>query len=226
MSRYAISDIHGCIKTFKALLKKLNFSASDTLFLLGDYVDRGPDSRGVINHILTLQKDGFDVRCLRGNHDQMMIDALTTNMEAQSRWLRAGGDTTWDSYYKKAPKAIPQAHLTFLQQLPYYLETESYILVHAGLNFKAFDPLFDKESMLWIRSWYSRINTFWLNGRIIVHGHTPISKSIIQARFKHIETCPAIDIDAGCVYRKKGMHHLCAFNLDKQTFTFQENIDN
>jgi serine/threonine protein phosphatase 1 len=79
--------------------------------------------------------------------------------------------------------------------------------------------------MLWIRGWYKDINQDWLRGRIIIHGHTPIARSIILERFKNVKKWSAIDIDAGCVYDRKGMHQLCAYNLDNKTFVFQENVD-
>ncbi|MEM9260991.1 MAG: metallophosphoesterase, partial [Bacteroidota bacterium] len=73
MPRYAISDIHGCAATFRTALKTIAFSQKDELFLLGDYIDRGPDSMGVLEHIWTLQATGYEVTCLRGNHEQMLI---------------------------------------------------------------------------------------------------------------------------------------------------------
>ncbi|MCC6412552.1 MAG: metallophosphoesterase, partial [Saprospiraceae bacterium] len=65
MKKYAISDIHGCNKTFLALLENLDFSKADELYLLGDYVDRGPDSKGVFDTIFRLQSEGYKVQCLR-----------------------------------------------------------------------------------------------------------------------------------------------------------------
>ena len=76
MSKYAISDIHGCIATFKTLLDKIKFSKEDELYLLGDYIDRGPDSKGVIDHIWYLQKSGYQVHCLRGNHENMLLQEV------------------------------------------------------------------------------------------------------------------------------------------------------
>ena len=76
MRRFAISDIHGCIKTFKTLVDRIEFSKEDTLYLLGDYIDRGPDSKGVIDHIWKIQEEGYRVHCLRGNHEQMLLEEL------------------------------------------------------------------------------------------------------------------------------------------------------
>lgn len=226
MSRFAISDIHGCKKTFKALLKKIDFKTSDTLFLLGDYIDRGPNSRGVIKHILKLKEKGYDVHCTRGNHEQLMLSALYGGSEEeQTNWMLNGGATTLKSYYKGNRRYVRQKHLNFIRNLPYYLETEGYILVHAGLDFRFDNPLANQRSMLWIRSWYDDIDMKWLNGRIIVHGHTPVTKKYIKGSLSYLKSRPVVDIDCGCVYTRKGMNYLCAFNLDTQELTFQENVE-
>ena len=70
MHRFAISDIHGCAKTFEALLDRIALSTQGELYLLGDYLDRGPDSKGVLDLIFRLQREGYAVHCLRGNHEQ------------------------------------------------------------------------------------------------------------------------------------------------------------
>ena len=72
MNKFAISDIHGCAKNFKALLDRISLSLGDELYLLGDYIDRGPDSKGVIDHVWQLQKTGHTVHCLCGNHEQRL----------------------------------------------------------------------------------------------------------------------------------------------------------
>lgn len=76
MKKYAITDIHGCNKTFQALLDKIAFTTADALYLLGDYIDRGPDSKGVFDTIFNLQETGHSVHCLRGNHEAMFLDSL------------------------------------------------------------------------------------------------------------------------------------------------------
>ena len=95
--KIAISDIHGCCKTFKALLNKIKFNSNDELYLLGDYIDRGPDSKGVIDYIWQLQKEGYQVNCLRGNHEQMMLRAAFVENKLD-HWMRNGGETTLFSF--------------------------------------------------------------------------------------------------------------------------------
>lgn len=99
MTRYAIGDIHGGSQTFRALLDTLSLKHSDRLYLLGDYVDRGNDSKGVLDTILQLMDAGYDVRPIRGNHDDMMIRAFTGVHHNDSRtWESGWGQHTLPSF--------------------------------------------------------------------------------------------------------------------------------
>jgi len=222
--RYAISDIHGCLKSFQALLKKIKFSKKDELFLLGDYIDRGPDSKGVIDYIWHLQAEGYKLQCLKGNHEQMMLDARQ-DMSKQRMWLMNGGMTTSESFNAAKLSDIPKRYFHWMEELPHYLEVDQYILVHAGLNFDVGNPLDHKHSMLWIRKWYEQINYDWLGDRIIIHGHTPTMKTIIQKRAKDLDFRPALVIDNGCVFKNDGLGSLIAYNLDKQSLHFQVRVE-
>jgi serine/threonine protein phosphatase 1 len=92
LKKFAISDIHGCNRTFNEVLQKTGLNKDDQLFLLGDYIDRGPDSKGVIDTIFNLQNEGYQVHCLRGNHEQMLMDAWQKNdFHYTRRWLMHGG---------------------------------------------------------------------------------------------------------------------------------------
>lgn len=222
MAQYAISDIHGCLKTFQALLKKINFSQNDTLYLLGDYVDRGPDSKGVIDHIWALQEEGFEIYCLKGNHEDMLIDAATKSYGNNYAYVDL---PCLNSFGVSAAQEIPVKYLRWMAGLPHFLEAENYILVHGGLNFNQNNPLGDKISMLWIRNWYADIDRAWLDGRIIIHGHTPTPFEQIQLDLLQLEYRPALVIDSGCVFQSKEMNRLCAFNLTTQELVFQPNIE-
>ena len=104
MRRFAISDIHGCRATFEKMLTEvLQLQKEDTLYLLGDYIDRGPDSRGVIDHIWALQKEGYQVHCLRGNHEQMLLDEV----DKDGFWYK-GNRATLDSFQIKSNQGIPK----------------------------------------------------------------------------------------------------------------------
>jgi len=220
MRRFAISDIHGCAKTFRALLNRMAFSKEDVLYLLGDYIDRGPDSRGVIDHIWKLQEDGFQVHCLRGNHEQLLLDEYTQKII----WYN-GEKATLRSFQVKSNQEIPKRYIEWMNGLTCFFKLEDYILVHAGLNFRSKFPLDDTYEMIWIRHWYEYIDKDWLGNRIIVHGHTPTRQLEIKRSIKELEEIPAIDIDAGCVYESFGLGYLCALNLDTKELIFHANID-
>ena len=222
--RYAISDVHGCLDTFQSLLRRLRFSRNDTLYLLGDYIDRGPASKGVIQYILDLRSDGYTLHALRGNHEQLMIDG-SHDSAAQASWLRNGGRETLASYFADGRTDIPDAHLHFLDALPYFFTSGDYLLVHAGLNFAAPDPLQDKEGLLWERRWYDRIDYDWLGERIIVHGHTPMTRAVLEAQNATIAEQRYQNIDGGCYSSKPGRGYLCAFNLDDRSLLFEPRID-
>lgn len=227
--RLAISDIHGCLYSFEALLDRISLGTTDELYLLGDFVDRGPRSAQVLDYILKLQSDGYHVRGLRGNHDQYMIDALLLgDKHSRNTWRSAGAASTKRSYVSagNAEGRIDPAHIFWLNELPYYYLLEDYILVHAGLNFRRRNPLKGKKAMLNRRNWYRHIDYDWLGDRKIVHGHTPLTRTQVEAQtHPRRRAYPVFDIDAGCFHTKPGMGHLCALNLDERTFTFVANLD-
>ena len=224
MRRFAISDIHGCLQNFKALLEQIAFSTSDELYILGDYIDRGPDSKGVIDHIWYLQKEGYAVFCLKGNHEDMLLKAQYSASDLTS-WLRNGGKPTLESFGVELVREIPSEYRNWFQDLAYYFEVDHYILVHAGLGFYDKNPLKDKNLMLWIRRWYDDINKKWLGNRIILHGHTPTSALSIRDAVDNLHEVPALDIDNGCVYSRAGLGQLLAFDLGTKELHFHKCID-
>ena len=225
MRKFVVSDIHGCVKTFRALLEKIHFSKSDELYLLGDYIDRGPDSKGVIDTILQLKAQQYTLHCLKGNHEDGLLSGLK-DREVFYDWLMWGGIQTLRSFKAHDPAEIPQKYLDFFQSLKLHLEVDEYILVHAGLNFYTDDPLSDQHSLIWIRNWYADIDYQWLGKRIIVHGHTPISREHIKNLQADLEKARVINIDNGCFAAiKPHLGFLCAFELEGKELVFQENID-
>ncbi len=219
MAKYAISDIHACVRSFKALLEKINFSRKDKLYLLGDYINRGPDSKGVIDYIWHLQDAGYSVQCLRGNHEQLLLNEL------DGKSLRKGaGKLCLKSFGAKRVEQIPQKYIHWMRSLKYYVEVDHFILVHAGLDFKRPNPLKGKYAMLWEKGWYRSIDKAWLDDRIVIHGHTPTRKRFIEASVIGSKLY-AINIDNGCVLSKKGFGRLCCINLNTLEVRFQKNID-
>ncbi len=226
MRKFAFTDIHGCLQSFEALLEKIAPDSDDELYFLGDYIDRGPDSKGVIDRIINLETEGFYVQCLRGNHEQMLLDGRNSDQDF-ALWAVNGGTETLRSFGTSYPQDIPAFYIDWIDRLPPYLEVDEYILVHAGLNFDTPNPFDNQFSMLWIRKWYDDINYNWLKDRIIVHGHTPMPKNDIFWQRANINNQQFLDIDAGCVHKGKrpGMGNLCAFEMTNKRLYFQGNVD-
>jgi serine/threonine protein phosphatase 1 len=124
-----------------------------------------------------------------------------------------------------AADEIPKAYIEYMARLPYYFELEGYLLVHAGLNFSAPDPLQDLDQMVWIRNWYEHIDRDWLGGRLIVHGHTPLQKPAILRCLDTLDEVPAINIDNGCVFDFTDFGSLCALDLTNRRLFFQKKLD-
>jgi serine/threonine protein phosphatase 1 len=216
--RYAISDIHGCCKTFHALLKQLHIKESDHLYLLGDYIDRGPDSKGVLDTIMNLD---CKVVALMGNHEELWLRASDdTDIHTMSDsnfnfWMEYGGLETLKSFSGTDTKP----YLEFIGHLPPFHELNDFYLVHAEFDFSLSDP-FGKEgihSMLWGRGKTYR------GKKPVICGHTPLPIKRIEAALKTNK----INIDNGCCYYyRPGQHHLLAYGLDDGCLYIQENIEN
>lgn len=171
MRTIVIGDIHGCYDELKTLLNKLEKSKkynkkTDKLIFLGDYIDRGDNSRLVIKLIRKLQKNNKNVIALMGNHEDMLLDYLDG---IDNSWLYNGANKTMNSY--KGFDADFADDIKWMAKLPLYHKDKNFIYVHAGLDLSK--PLSKqlKETLLWIREDFI-FNTTKYNKRII-YGHTP-----------------------------------------------------
>ncbi len=221
-----IGDIHACSNTFTALLAKLDFSKNDTLYLVGDYINRGPDSKGVIDKIIQLKKGGYNLIALRGNHEQMLL----SNYEAETAkgWYSMGDEELLKSFEIESLKELPEKYIRFCEELSFYHEENELIIVHAGLNFEYENPFENKNDLLWIRDWYSSIDYDWLGQKFIIHGHTMQSKQETEAQFQQLETNRYLNIDCGAVMSKSkeyGLGYLCAFDFTNKKLYFQKNVE-
>jgi serine/threonine protein phosphatase 1 len=188
------SDLHGCASEFKLLLNKMPLSDNTTIIFLGDYVDRGPNSKEVIDTILKL-KETYEVICLKGNHEQLFEGFLADQESKEAGYfIYNGGGATLASYANdNGEYVIPGSHFTFLEELKYFHETEDYFFVHAGVPNKPLKDLTIEEDgteMLWIRNPFFKSKFEW--EKLIVHGHTPLKEPYMSDR--------RINIDTGCVY--------------------------
>ncbi len=211
---FAIGDIHGCSNTFKALVQLLNLQPADHLYCVGDYIDRGPDSKGVIDYILQLRTGGYNVYPLRGNHEQMMMDSIISPQKFE-HWVNNGGEATLKSFGCVNYTQMEPVYQNFFSSTKHYYEHDNFIFAHAGLNFARENIFEDVYSMLWIRNFV--IDAQKLGQRLLIHGHTPVNHSIIRAQ--PIAPGHALNIDAGCVYaHNPGQGRLVALNLTEQLF--------
>ncbi|MBU0728537.1 MAG: serine/threonine protein phosphatase [Proteobacteria bacterium] len=191
---YVIGDIHGCHRSLLQLLDNIKPDIhNDTIIFLGDYIDRGPDSKEVINEILLLQARHDNVVTLMGNHELSFLKFL--DGEKKSFFLEFGGVPTLQSYgaappYKAPQQHIPPEHLSFLKELHFYWEDDSYIYVHAGLKPGVHLTQQSSDWMLWSRS--SFIQSDYDFGKKVIFGHTPFKEPFIQQN--------KIGIDTGSVY--------------------------
>lgn len=184
----AIGDIHGCHDQLAALLAKVKPQPSDRLVFLGDYIDRGPRSKEVVELVLSLRQRCPDTIFLKGNHEAMLEDYLVRGERLQ--FLRNGGDATLASYGAAGAAEIPQAHRDFFNNLRLYYETDSFIFVHAGLRPGVQLAGQREQDLLWIREEFLSSSYDW--GKTVVFGHTPRTSPLI--------TPTRIGLDTGAVY--------------------------
>lgn len=168
----AIGDVHGCATALHTLVAGLELRADDVLVMLGDYIDRGPDSKGVIESLLDLEKK-VRLVCLRGNHEVMLLHARE-HRETALFWLGCGGDATMESYSAETFEDIPGAHWDFLLSTVRWFETETHFFVHANAEPKL--PLAEQpdEVIFWkhlVRPWFGRFPRH-CSGKTMVCGHT------------------------------------------------------
>lgn len=222
MSTYLISDIHGCNKTFQAGLKSIDFKKTDTLIILGDLIDRGPDSKGVLDAIITLIDTGFNVICLKGNHEAMLLSAFEDDKN-RVNWILNGGSKTLSNFLTSSIERIPNQYIDFISSFKNYHILENYIFVHAGINMLLDEPLSDHHSLFWLRDWREVYDETWLGDRIIIHGHTPTDSRIIKGSIDNKDK--VICIDNGCFLNTPGFGSLCIIRLEDFNVYFENNCE-
>ena len=221
----AIGDIHGCISALRSLIDFVELRPDDTIVTLGDYVDRGPDSRAVVEFVIKLGKT-HDLVPLRGNHEIMMLDSREKKSWFHA-WMGYGGDATLLSYAPSEDEAgsfadIPDSHIDFLEkQLVSYYECESHFFVHANADANvALEN--QKDPTLF---WRKYINPEpHCSGKIMVCGHTaqrsglPLSNghSICIDTWAHWSgwlTC--LDAESGTIWQANEAGDRRSFTLDE-----------
>ena len=187
---FAIGDIHGCFDELRSLLDSCGRNAGDVehdFVLLGDYVDRGPASREVIEYLMRVQTTGrLSLRCLLGNHDSMLsiaadLDRLDSEL---MQWWANGGEATLDAYGVDDPSDLPADHLEWIGSLPFCVHENGRFFVHAGIRPGVPLNAQSEHDMLWIREPFLS-SELW-HGALIVHGHTPTATGAPDARANRV----------------------------------------
>jgi len=211
MSLYAVGDIPGCARTLNVLLDRIAPSADDHLVFVGDYIDRGPDTRSVIERLLDLETE---VQCtfLKGNHEALMLAYL--DFGEYELWSMNGGTSTLSSYQESDGQIrMPADHLSFIRETLPYLDTPDFFFVHGGIpaDRSVADAIrtLDEQTFLWERGHLNAKKRIW--EKVVVCGHTP--------RPEPLNDTNLIAIDTGCVYfTRPGMGRLTAVRLPEREF--------
>jgi len=234
--QWVIPDIHGHSKTLRALIgEQIKPARYDTIFFLGDYIDRGPDSKGVIDYILSLQRDNYNIRTLRGNHEDYLVrtfdnEAVRKNLlgfayqnNLRKEWFKYGGKETLKSFQVSDVHEIPLEYITWMRELEYFISLDSYLLVHAGFNFNLEDPFSDKPSMMWIKDF--KVDPKKSGNRKVIHGHVPVSLDFIEL-LRSSNNFNFIDLDNGIYMPENtGFGNLIALELTSMEMKVQNNLD-
>jgi serine/threonine protein phosphatase 1 len=175
---YAVGDIHGSYEKLVRLLKHCRThrgSRAAQFVFVGDYIDRGRHSREVVELLIDLQRaEPAQISCLRGNHEEMLIDAF--RYRERALWLCNGGDMTLRSYGVTSADAIPDEHLAWFESLPLSVSDGKRFFVHAGVRPGVPLEQQEKEEMLWIREPF--LSDPRDHGLYVVHGHTPLESGV------------------------------------------------
>lgn len=192
---YAIGDIHGCLAKLIALVERCRADAGmqrAKFVFLGDYIDRGSDSQGVVEFLMSLQQDRpDDVICLMGNHEDLLLAAVDAP-DWEENWFRNGGIQTLQSYGVPDASSIPRWHIEWMRNLPKVHDDGLRFFVHAGIHPDRPLNQQDEHDLLWIREpFLSSTKDF---GRLIVHGHTPLKTGRPEIRPNRL------NLDTAAVY--------------------------
>jgi len=235
--KWIIPDLHGCIKTLRHLVEeKIKPEKSDIIYFLGDYIDRGTNPKGVLDYVMSLESQGFNVRPLKGNHEEYLLLAIEEEKNLKRKnfffreknrllaeWLDHGGGDTLLSFGVKKINQIPEKYRDWISKLKNYYLEEKYVIVHAGLNFSRKDPFDDVHAMLWARSF--EVVPEKIGYRKIIHGHVPVSLEFMKACIE-TKDHKYLPLDNGCYLpNKPGMGNLVAYEINSSTLLVQPNIE-
>jgi serine/threonine protein phosphatase 1 len=188
---FAIGDIHGCSTALRTLIEAIDPRPEDSIVILGDFIDCGPDSKGVVEQLIALSS-----RCrlitLLGNHEEMLLNALDSKSESRY-WLKLGGKETLKSYSPHSTdlEVIPADHVRFIRGCLNYFETDSHIFVHANYDHERPMSHVSGTRLRWEHLDLIRLRPHY-SGKTVVVGHTP------QENGKELDLGFLVGIDTDC----------------------------
>lgn len=204
----AIGDVHGCLPALETLLGAIRPQSDDTLIFLGDYIDRGPDSRGVIDRLIALQQECRLIPLL-GNHDAMLLEIYDGQAQLYVDWLLFGGNATLESYETMRVARIPSNHIEFLRGCPLYYEMDRYFFLHGNYQAELSLAAQPRDTILW-ESLKLRLPGPHQSGKTAIVGHSSQkSGEILDLGYlKCIDTrcydqgwLTALDVETGRVWQ-------------------------
>lgn len=216
--RLVITDIHGCANTFIKLVEKIGLNENDQLFLLGDFINRGPRSKELLDFIMMLTDEGYSIYPLMGNHEETVLHIIQNKPEQLKLLLKSRNSANLLNKHKRFRKRF----FRFIRALPYYYELDDFYLVHAGFDLKQEKPFTDTHAMAWVRNFSLEKK---LNKKRVIFGHTPTKLSKISASID--ANAKSICLDNGCshTYLGKEYGRLICYDLDSRKLYKQKNID-
>lgn len=195
----------------------MRLQPADQLFLLGDYVNKGPDSRGVVDYILHLQQSGYNVYPIRGNHENRFLYFARKDYESADRYFRLNGTAAFFENFR-----MPERYLRFFDDLPCCLRTGDNYLVHAGFRFRKPEPFLDYYPMMNVRK--PEINNDYLCSRRVIFGHNP--RPLQDIRRDLADRRQLLGLDNRCYKPAPGYGRLLCLDLRNDRLYLQPNIDN
>jgi diadenosine tetraphosphatase ApaH/serine/threonine PP2A family protein phosphatase len=208
---FIVGDVHGCLDMLKRLMGSIGWNPeADRLIFLGDFIDRGTQSRGVVEYVLEISRLSERVECLMGNHERILLDFM--DGKDMNTFFLNGGLATLNSYRTEQQKyggfLIPDEHLSFFHSLKLLIELDDYFVVHAGFRPGVRIENQSTEDLLWIRDSFIFSNYFF--GKRVIFGHTPFAQPLVMEN--------KIGLDTGAVYGNK----LTCLELPSLKFHFVE----
>ena len=217
-----VGDIHGCSRTLEALLIKIDLQKDDQIFFVGDYINKGPDSKGVLDTLIALKKVHQHIYFLRGNNESYFYKTLKKN---ESRVLRLARRYQVEDLFKYEGSKffLRKRYRKFLKSTLYYIESDDFWVVHAGFDFKSEIPFYNTFDMLWMRNF--KPNKVLQEFKPVIHGHkiTPIKQIRKAVKNEKYD----IPIDNGCVLgnNKKDYGRLVCFDITNRILIEQKNVE-